>query len=141
MTFNRIYFQMRATCLALLHILFAVKLASSFVLETPRYVLMYKDQESSIWPLHGKFSGRDDFCGIGEINKARTDIRNFLTQRALQSFTFLLSHCRDTATVRWLEVSLCRSNKMMPILNLFHMVRCTSRRYLIIVFISSTDEI
>ena len=141
MTFNRIYFQMRATCLALLHILFAVKLASSFVLETPRYVLMYKDQESSIWPLHGKFSGGDDFCGIGEINKARTDIRNFLTQRALQSFTFLLSHCRDTATVRWLEVSLCRSNKMMPILNLFHMVRCTSRRYLIIVFISSTDEI
>lgn len=39
------------------------------------------------------------------LNKARTDIRNFLTQRAIQSFTFLLIHCRDEATVHWLEVS------------------------------------
>lgn len=39
------------------------------------------------------------------LNKARTDIRNFLTQRAIQSFVFLLIHCRDEATVRWLEVS------------------------------------
>jgi hypothetical protein len=39
------------------------------------------------------------------LNKARTDIRNFLTQRAIQSFVGLLIHCRDEATVRWLEVS------------------------------------
>ena len=39
------------------------------------------------------------------LNKARTDIRNFLTQRAIQSFVFLLINCRDQATVRWLEVS------------------------------------
>jgi hypothetical protein len=37
-------------------------------------------------------------------NRARTDIRNFLTQRALQSFLFLLISCRDSATVKWLEV-------------------------------------
>lgn len=37
-------------------------------------------------------------------NLKRTDIRNFLTQRALQSFVFLLAQCRDEATVHWLEV-------------------------------------
>lgn len=72
-------------------------------MKNPLSTQKFKLQESSVWPLQGKFSGRDDFRGIGELNKARTDIRNFLTQRALQSFIFLLSHCRDTATVRWLE--------------------------------------
>lgn len=38
-------------------------------------------------------------------NQARTDVRNFLTQRAIQSFMFLLHSCRDPHTVRWLEVS------------------------------------
>jgi hypothetical protein len=37
-------------------------------------------------------------------NVARTCVRNFLTQRAIQSFTFLLESCRDPHTVRWLEV-------------------------------------
>jgi hypothetical protein len=36
-------------------------------------------------------------------NQARTDVRNFLTQRAIQSFMFLLHSCRDPHTVRWLE--------------------------------------
>jgi hypothetical protein len=68
-----------------------------------------------MWPLHGKFSSRrnDDYQrDFGELNKSRTDIRNFLTQRALQSFIFLLSHCRDSATVGWIEVSqYCMSHK------------------------------
>lgn len=34
----------------------------------------------------------------------RTDVRNFLTQRAFQSFIFLLIQCRDPHTVQWLEV-------------------------------------
>ena len=37
------------------------------------------------------------------LNRAKTDIRNFLTQRAIQSFVFLLNSCRDAATVRWIE--------------------------------------
>ena len=96
----------RAPFLACLQILLLVNFANSFVLEIPlskSYPLKF--QESSLWPLHGKFRGSDDFRDVGELNKARTDIRNFLTQRAIQSFLFLLSHCRDTATVRWLEVS------------------------------------
>ncbi|GAX17878.1 hypothetical protein FisN_18Hh082 [Fistulifera solaris] len=36
-------------------------------------------------------------------NKIRTDVKNFLTQRAIQSFIFLLVQCRDPHTVRWLE--------------------------------------
>lgn len=39
-------------------------------------------------------------------NKARTDVRNFLTQRAIQSFICLLDHCRDPHTVAWVEVSV-----------------------------------
>ena len=37
-------------------------------------------------------------------NKDRTDIRNFLTQRSIQSFVYLLNQCREEHTVRWLEV-------------------------------------
>jgi hypothetical protein len=40
--------------------------------------------------------------------KARTDIRNFLTQRSIQSFVHLLNLCREEHTVRWLEVSFVK---------------------------------
>jgi hypothetical protein len=36
-------------------------------------------------------------------NIMRTDLRNFLTQRALQSFIRLCMECRDPHTVKWLE--------------------------------------
>jgi hypothetical protein len=36
-------------------------------------------------------------------NKARTDVRIFLTQRSIQSFIFLLIETRDQHTVTWME--------------------------------------
>jgi hypothetical protein len=73
-----------------------------------RNVLLDRSTEDP-WSLHAKSrrgresdDRRDD---VYALNKARTDIRNFLTQRSLQSFLFLLSTCRDSATVRWIEVS------------------------------------
>lgn len=36
-------------------------------------------------------------------NILRTDLRNFLTQRSLQSFMHLCVQCRDPHTVKWLE--------------------------------------
>jgi len=42
----------------------------------------------------------------GEGFKTRTDIRNFLTQRSIQSFVYLLNQCREEHTVRWLEKTL-----------------------------------
>jgi hypothetical protein len=36
-------------------------------------------------------------------NIIRTDFRNFLTQRAIQSFLKLCIECRDPHTVKWLE--------------------------------------
>jgi len=39
-------------------------------------------------------------------NKARTDLRNFLTQRSIQSFAFLLRQVRDEQTVQWIESTL-----------------------------------
>jgi hypothetical protein len=54
-------------------------------------------------------NNNDDYDNFGAslsaVNAARTDISNFLTQRALQSFLFLLTQCRDEATVHWFEVS------------------------------------
>ena len=47
----------------------------------------------------------DNFEDAYSRNVARTCVRNFLTQRAVQSFTFLLETCRDPHTVRWLEVN------------------------------------
>jgi len=49
-------------------------------------------------------AGRDAL----DRNKARTDIRNFLTQRSIQSFVYLANQCREEHIVRWLEVSLER---------------------------------
>lgn len=43
-----------------------------------------------------------------EHNTRRTDVRLFLTQRAIQSFIHILIECRDPHTVRWLEVSRYR---------------------------------
>jgi len=37
-------------------------------------------------------------------NQRRTDVRIFLTQRAIQSFMFLLVSTRDPHTVNWFEV-------------------------------------
>lgn len=34
-------------------------------------------------------------------NKARTCVRNLLTQRAIQSFMYLCETCRDPHTVKW----------------------------------------
>ena len=39
-----------------------------------------------------------------ERNKARTDIRYFLTQRSIQSFVYLLNQCREEHTIQYLEV-------------------------------------
>ena len=43
-------------------------------------------------------------------NKARTDVKNFLTQRSIQSFIYLLDQCRDPHTVAWVEVSYLSVN-------------------------------
>merc|ERR1719232_597481 len=42
--------------------------------------------------------------------KARTCIKNFLTQRSIQSFMFLQEQCRDPHTVDWLEKFMNTSN-------------------------------
>ncbi|CAJ1953706.1 unnamed protein product [Cylindrotheca closterium] len=48
---------------------------------------------------HNDDHGHDPFMR----NKERTDIRNLLTQRSLQSFVFLLNSVRDVHTAKWLE--------------------------------------
>jgi len=43
-------------------------------------------------------------------NAARTDVRNLLTQRSIQSFMFLAEECRDPHTGKWIEEFLsCRN--------------------------------
>ncbi|KAL7581311.1 hypothetical protein ACA910_006075 [Epithemia clementina (nom. ined.)] len=60
-------------------------------------------------PLQGKNDDYDDYLDDERYQKAwmhnqlRTDVRIFLTQRALQSFIYLLLSCRDPHTVKWLE--------------------------------------
>jgi len=60
---------------------------------------------SSISSLSLSSSPDDNSSGSDSFLKARTDIRNFLTQRSIQSFVYLLNQCREEHTVRWLEVS------------------------------------
>jgi uncharacterized protein Veg len=46
--------------------------------------------------------GKGDESPIDHLSN-RTCIRQFLTQRSVQTFLFLLSQCRDPHTVRWIE--------------------------------------
>ena len=64
-------------------------------------------------PYEGSFKGRDGM----ERNKARMDLRNFLTQRSIQSFVYLLNQCREEHTVRWLEVRYRDLNSIVKLAN------------------------
>mmetsp|Transcript_33456 Transcript_33456/g.50471 ORF Transcript_33456/g.50471 Transcript_33456/m.50471 type:complete len:433 (+) Transcript_33456:174-1472(+) len=56
-------------------------------------------------PLHVSWWDKDDESRQAALqnNIMRTDVRNFLTQRSLQSFISLCIACRDPHTVGWLE--------------------------------------
>lgn len=81
--------------------------------------------------LYSSASGRNIICQLssspppsdsGEVwvrNKARTDIRNFLTQRSIQSFVYLVKQCREEHTSRWLEVRTKILNKNASQLNVY----------------------
>lgn len=79
----------------------SIGLTSSFV--------MPRCQTVALQPLFAwaDDSSSSEYSDAVARNTARTCVRNFLTQRAIQSFTFLLEDCRDPHTVRWLEVSVC----------------------------------
>lgn len=73
--------------------------------------------------LFGKWAENDDYDSSSSSssnpprdalsrNRARTDVRNFLTQRAIQSFVFLLAQCRDGHTASWIEVRLPRPKRL-----------------------------
>ena len=64
-------------------------------------------------PYEGSFKGRDG----KERNKARMDLRNFLTQRSIQSFVYVLNQCREEHTVRWLEVRYRDSDSIVKLTN------------------------
>lgn len=50
-------------------------------------------------------SGKYD--GPLQRNMARTNIGNFLTQRSIQSFMFLLEQVRDPHSIKWIEDNFC----------------------------------
>ncbi|KAL3905407.1 MAG: hypothetical protein SGILL_009690 [Bacillariaceae sp.] len=52
------------------------------------------------------FPNEESEDGFFERNKGRLDLRNFLTQRSIQSFTYLLKQCREEHTIQFLEKTL-----------------------------------
>lgn len=46
-------------------------------------------------------------------NDARIDVRNFLTQRAIQSFLFLCNSVRDPHSVRWMEEEFLQTRNQL----------------------------
>jgi hypothetical protein len=55
-------------------------------------------------------------------NKARTCVRNFMTQRAIQSFMFLCETCRDPHTVKWFGALLYYCIACNSFLREYHVV-------------------
>ena len=58
-------------------------------------------------PLSNSFFDHNGESPAEQQLQARTCVRNFLTQRAVQSFLFLLLNCRDPHTAKWLQVIIC----------------------------------
>jgi hypothetical protein len=59
-----------------------------------------------------RMSDRDDEAISRALNDARTDPRNLLTQRAIQSFMFLCSSVRDPHSGKWIEEFLETRNQL-----------------------------
>jgi len=49
----------------------------------------------------------------GSYNDARTDIRNLLTQRSIQSFLRLCEECRDPHSAKWITDFLCTNPNLV----------------------------
>lgn len=78
--------------------------AAVAVIHTNAFVLTRTPRlPSSLGLSYDPYQGNDSSSSRDAL-KARTDIRNFLTQRSIQSFVFLLNQCHEEHTVRWLEV-------------------------------------
>jgi hypothetical protein len=60
--------------------------------------------------LSGKKSADDDFADDGDKITARTDINQFITQRTIQTFMFLVGQIRDPHTGTWIENFLGSKN-------------------------------
>lgn len=87
-------------------------ISQSFVINPTRNGRINCDRNANHnYQHHEHFGSAWDDFGDGDENcaadwsrlAARTDVRIFLTQRAIQSFVFLLKSCGDPHTVRWLE--------------------------------------
>lgn len=59
-------------------------------------------QESRVGPLYYSVSANDKAFRDWSQN-SRIDVRNLLTQRAIQSFMFLCEECRDPHSGKWIE--------------------------------------
>jgi hypothetical protein len=55
---------------------------------------------------------KDDYALSQARNDARTDVRNLLTQRAIQSFIFLCTSMRDPHSGKWIEDFLDTRNQL-----------------------------
>lgn len=96
--------QSRRCVAALLVLLVSFFTTSAFLCQPPGSVRRWTGSASSS-SLEGTY---DPYGGSNKEEKfnSRTDLRQFLTQRSIQSFVFLLNQCKEGHTVRWLEVSL-----------------------------------
>mmetsp|Transcript_15632 Transcript_15632/g.22875 ORF Transcript_15632/g.22875 Transcript_15632/m.22875 type:complete len:482 (+) Transcript_15632:842-2287(+) len=53
----------------------------------------------------------DDF--LTSEDDSRTDIRNLLTQRSIQSFMFLLEQCRDPHSAKWIQEDFLQTGNLL----------------------------
>jgi hypothetical protein len=77
---------------------FAVAFVDGFVPRHTRNVIAAPIQA------YNPYGHSGDEAGPLARNKARTDIRNLLTQRSIQSFVYLLNEVHDFPTTTWIEV-------------------------------------
>lgn len=58
------------------------------------------------------WASNDNRATVIARNNARTCVKTFLTQRAIQSFMFLLEECRDPHSGKWIEDFLGLQNML-----------------------------
>jgi len=90
----------KSNFIGILFVIFAVHSVSSFF--TPVNNLQHRSPSSLSISWWDQDEESRNFAA-NHNNLLRTDIRNFLTQRSLQSFIHLCLSCRDPHTVQWME--------------------------------------
>mmetsp|Transcript_65432 Transcript_65432/g.77454 ORF Transcript_65432/g.77454 Transcript_65432/m.77454 type:complete len:400 (+) Transcript_65432:152-1351(+) len=98
-----------ASIISLMRLLFLISSAVQITAFLPPSLILSQRLSTRL----SNSKGADDDEALARArNEARTDVRNLLTQRSIQSFMYLCEECRDPHSGKWIEDFLGTKNQL-----------------------------